>query len=101
MAKSRYSETELVDTAHFGTFPRRVLSMGLKVDDLLQNVRYFEHQFERGERLDHLAAKYFNEDKYWWVIAMVNKIDYPLGITPGTILRIPRDVKDIFKKIFA
>lgn len=100
MAKSRYSETDLVDTAHFGSYPRRVRSMGLITDNLLENVRYFDHELKRGERLDHLAAKYFNEDKYWWVIALVNKIDFPLGIPTGTVLHIPRDVKDIFKKIF-
>lgn len=99
MARGRYDNQETVDGSSYGTYDRRFESMGLKEIDLLDNVRNFEHTIIAGERLDGLAHKYFGEDSYWWVLALINKIDYPLSITPGTKLRIPYDVKDVFRKI--
>jgi hypothetical protein len=83
------------------TFPAR--SNGFREQDLLDGVTTVEHVFKRGERLDHLAAKYFNEDEYWWVIALVNGINYPFasgGLVPGRVLKIPVDVKEVFAKLF-
>jgi hypothetical protein len=64
MAKSRYIENELVDSAHYGTYPRQVRSMGLDHVDLLEGVQYFEHVLQRGERLDHLAHKFDVRDVF-------------------------------------
>jgi hypothetical protein len=100
MARGRYDNQEVVDGSNFGTFDRRFESMGLKDVDLLENVRNFEHTIVAGERLDVLAHKYFGEDSYWWVLALVNRISYPLSIAAGTKIRVPYDVKDVFKKIY-
>ena len=99
MARGRYDNQEVIDRSNFATFDRRFESMGLKGVDLLENVRNFEHTMVVGERLDILAHRYFGEDSYWWVLALVNRIDYPLSIAPGTKIRVPYDVKDVFKKI--
>jgi nucleoid-associated protein YgaU len=51
---------------------------------------YWEHQYVQGERLDHIASKYYQNPKSWWLIAEYNPqiVDFTT-ITPGTILRIP------------
>lgn len=104
MAKSRYSNTQILDDRSFGTFRMPVRAMGLRELDLLAGVRSFEYTYKAGDRLDHLAARFFNDESYWWVIAMVNNIAYPFasgGLEPGVTLRIPHDVKDVLDKLFA
>ena len=103
MAKSRYSNTTIIDGHHFGTYRLPVRSLGLKEMDLLAGVSSFEYTYKVGDRLDHLAARFFNEESYWWIIAIVNNISYPFasgGLSPGRALRIPHDVKDVLDRLF-
>lgn len=70
--------------------------------NLLEGVRTVEYTVKVGDRIDHLAAKFFNDDQYWWVIALANGINYPFssgGFKPGRLLKIPLDVKDVLDKI--
>lgn len=101
MAKSRYSNTSVIANHHYSTFSLPVLSKGYRNQDLLANVRTFEYTILAGDRIDHLAAKFFSDDQYWWVIAMVNRIIYPFssgGFKPGKILKIPYDLRDVLDK---
>ena len=58
---------------------------------------------ETGDRLDTLAHQFYNDSSLWWIIATANNIhDAPIGLTEGTILRIPeayisiiRDFKNV------
>lgn len=102
MARSRYSGTPVLDGKFYQSFALRANPAGLKTIDLLAGVSTIEHVFSRGERLDHLAARYFGDDGYWWVIALVNNINYPFasgGLTPGRVLLIPESVQDVLDKI--
>lgn len=40
-------------------------------------------------RIDLIAHKYYDDVKLWWIIAEANRIDNPLELEPGTVLRIP------------
>lgn len=103
MSKSRYLNTPVVDGRSYGTFALPIRSKGFRELNLLEGVRTVDHIFKQGERLDHLASRYFNEEEYWWVIALVNGIKYPFasgGLTPGRVLKIPVDIKQIFDKLF-
>lgn len=45
---------------------------------------------ETGDRLDTLSYEYYEDASLWWIIAAANNIhDAPMGLEPGTILRIP------------
>lgn len=102
MAKARYSDTEVVDGRFLATYVLPVHSLGLADLDLLAGVRTVEHQVSRGDRLDHLAAKFYNDEAYWWVIALANGVHYPFasgGLEPGRILRVPLDVREVLDKI--
>lgn len=48
------------------------------------------HQFQSGETLDRLAAKYYGDSTRWRLIARANAVVDPLGVPPGTILVIPK-----------
>lgn len=103
MSKSRYSNTRVIDGRAYATFALPLRSKGFRELNLLDGVKTVDHIFKAGERLDHLGARYFNEEEYWWVIALVNGINYPFasgGLVPGRVLKIPLDVKDIFAKLF-
>lgn len=102
MAKSRYSSTQIQDGKYYRSFtlPRR--AGGYSELNLLEGVKTTDYLYKHGDRLDHLAARFFGEDQYWWIIALVNGINYPFasgGLVPGTVLKIPDSADDILKKI--
>jgi hypothetical protein len=102
MARSRYSNTPIIGRHHYSTFPANVRSRGLGTVNLLSGVRTTEYTIKVGDRIDHIAAKHLGDDQYWWVIALVNGINYPFssgGFTPGRLIKIPVDVKDVLDKL--
>jgi len=54
---------------------------------------WVQHTVREGDMLDSVAYRYAGEDayktKYWWKIADVNGILWPLDIESGTRLMIP------------
>jgi hypothetical protein len=102
VARSRYADTPVVDNHHFASFRLPVRSAGLLPPDLLEGVRTFDYVLKDNERPDHLAARFWNEDTYWWVLMLVNEISYPFrsgGWTPGITLRVPFVVSDVLEKL--
>lgn len=51
---------------------------------------------EEGERIDQLAGFYYQDSSLWWVIAAASGIGYVLQVPPGTVLRIPNNISQIF-----
>lgn len=103
MAKNRYSDTAVIDDHHYSSFSLPVYARGYRERNLLDGVKTFEYVYKRGDRMDHLAARFFNEEQYWWVIALVNGIIYPFasgGLIPGRTLKIPFEVKDVLDRLF-
>jgi hypothetical protein len=41
------------------------------------------------QRLDHLAAIYYKDSRYWWVLAAASEIGWGMQLPPGTIISIP------------
>ena len=46
-------------------------------------------------RLDHLAHRFYENAKYWWVIASANSLGGVMYVDPGVQLRIPRNIQEI------
>ena len=102
MSKSRYADTGLIDGNAYRTFRLPKLSAGLKNIDLLEGVDTVEYVFKAGDRLDHIAARFLGDDQYWWIVALVNGINYPFasgGLVPGRTLKVPVHAKDVLDKI--
>lgn len=87
------------EPAHYGTYdlPEKLKEIG--GIDWFNGEAPRQHVFRIGERLDHLAKRYFGDDRLWWVIALVNNIPYPLGIAPNTVLLIPQDYTIVLQKL--
>lgn len=98
MAKSRYSNTKIVDGFRYGTWRNRLVEGQLE-PDFLSEIKTVEHTVCVGERLDHLAARYLGDDQYYWVIALVNSIIDPLALEPGRLLLIPTDVRQVLERL--
>ena len=47
------------------------------------------------QRLDHLAHKYLNDSKLWWVLAALSDIGWAMQLPPGTIITVPVDTSAI------
>ncbi len=41
------------------------------------------------QRLDHLAATYYKDSRYWWVLAAASEIGWGLQLPPGTVIVVP------------
>lgn len=97
MARSRYSNNPVIDGHFYATWQNPVAR---RLDgDLLEGVESFEYTVVAGDRLDTLAARFFGDDEYYWVLALVNDVPWALLISPGDRLRVPRDVRKVLDKL--
>lgn len=62
-------------------------------------LEYVTYVLSENERLDVLAGKFYNESSYWWVIAAASGIGWGLQVPPGTFLKIPSNLDDVFRII--
>ena len=48
-----------------------------------------------GQRLDIVAANFYGDSKYWWVIAAASGIGWGCQVPPGTLLKIPVSIEQV------
>ena len=61
-----------------------------------QSINYSVHILEEGERLDYLSGIYYGDSKFWWVLAAASGIGYALQVPPGTLIRVPTSLSEVF-----
>lgn len=88
MAFSRYKNSTILDFgAQYGT-SRLVVAIRAGVRNgtipLIATTTTTGNQ-----RLDHLAASYYKDSRYWWILAAASEIGWGLQIPPGTIVNVP------------
>ena len=88
MAISRYKSANIKDN-YYET------SQYPNID--LDNIKTFSIIITETDRLDALAFKYYGSGEYWWVIALVNNIDYFFDIVPGQQIQIPINLDDVLR----
>lgn len=98
-SKTRYFAIPLISGSQYETYDYPAPYHGIAQIDFLDGVDVVEHTFVRGDRLDKLAFQFFGDDQYWWLIALVNGIEYGFGITPGTVLKIPSDIGVVLRRL--
>lgn len=103
MSKSRYFNTAVfgneTEPLHYATYDLPDKIKGIGPIDILGSATTTQYTWQLGDRLDKLASRFYGDDEYWWVIALANGIDYPLGIQPGTTLLIPTDVTPVLQQL--
>ena len=103
--KSRYAmnatifNQDIGEPIHYATWNIPSALRGYTPFDLLGTTSAFQYVWQFGDRIDRLSAKFLGDDRYWWIIAIINQINYPLGIKVGTIILIPSSVQPILEKL--
>ena len=86
---SRYETTRIYNYIEPGKGIVRILHRR-KPLELPDEGEVYRHKVKRGETLDHLAYKYLDDAKYWWVILDLNpEYNAPWEIEPGDEIIIP------------
>jgi hypothetical protein len=87
---SRYANTPVTD----GTFYSTVSFPSQKDLDKIDTYSVILNKFDR---LDNLAAKYFGDGSLWWVLAVMNNLQWAWGFNEGQTLIVPVNVQDVLK----
>lgn len=48
------------------------------------------------QRIDVISGQYYGDSSLWWVIAAASGIGWSLQLPPGTLLRIPKNLEQVF-----
>ena len=91
MAQSRYRNINTIDDKKYYE------STNFPSQEKLDNIACFQIIVSNFERLDNVASRYYGSGEYWWVIALINDIDWAYGLEEGQVLKIPIDVQDVLK----
>ena len=91
MALDRYQFTKKTKQDKF--FTARLPKIPKTPDD-----RYI---FSReGDRLDQLAFEFYEEPRYWWIIATANNLGKgTLNVEPGIQIRIPFPIEGLLDQL--
>ena len=89
-AVSRYRNLNILDQHFFETveFPEQ---------KLLDEVPVTRIRVSKFDRLDQLAFQHLGAGEYWWVIAVMNDIQWMFFFDEGQILKIPINVEDVLR----
>ncbi len=53
-----------------------------------------------GDRLDNLSNEFYEDPRYWWILAEVNKLGHgTFNVEPGIQLRIPLPLDDLTSRL--
>lgn len=103
MARSRYATnyvSQFVEPTSYNTWNIPTSLQGIELPNYIDpNEPVIEYVWQFGDRLDRLASQHFQDDKYWWIIALVNRINNPLAIPVGTIITIPLTPRNVLEKL--
>ena len=71
LSKSRYKNTRRFDEATQDGESSGLFT-GLRARPIAKSTGVIEHVLRAGDRLDHLARHYYNDDRLWWRILDAN-----------------------------
>ena len=69
--------------------------MNIRTATILENLQSVQHIWKTGDRYYKLAAKYYGEPTYWWVIALYNKAPTEAHLQLGDVIDIPVPLETI------
>ncbi|HCC45042.1 MAG TPA: hypothetical protein DEQ32_11615 [Gammaproteobacteria bacterium] len=56
---------------------------------------YAQFVLSEGQRIDIVAANYYGDARYWWVICAASGIGWVGQVPPGTLLKIPTSLNAV------
>lgn len=100
MAFSRYARTRTATTPdgkrlQVSSYACRIIYIGCA-----RGIYQFQtFTLAEGSRLDTVAADYYGDAYYWWVIAAASGIGWGCQVPPGTLIRVPVSLERIAEDI--
>ncbi len=97
MSFSRYSFVKKISFNNrllYGTNRNNVIIFNAIESGVLPFTSYV---VKENDRLDIIAGKVYGNSNYWWVIAAASGIGWNLQIPPGTFVRYPNSIDDVFE----
>lgn len=70
-------------------------------DEEISKISFISHVWKIGDRYWKLAATYYKNPHYWWVIAFINRKPTEAYIKTGDIIYIPASLQQILNMIEA
>jgi len=61
------------------------------------SLKHTHHTWKLGDKLYKLSAKYYGDEKLWWIIAWYNKTPTESHIKAGQILKVPQPITDVVR----
>jgi len=97
LSVSRYRN----DTPIRGGKIKRTAVAVLKIRHAVQrgDIRTSIVTLKEGERLDQLAAKYYGDGRYWWILAAASNIGWWMQVPPETVIRVPIDLPSVMEHV--
>lgn len=90
MAESRYRTAAIIDQSFYE-------SVDFPSQEQLDTINTFRIRIAQFERLDNLAFKHLGAGEYWWVIALINGLEWPYAFEAGQIIKIPVELDDVLR----
>jgi len=66
-------------------------------EEAKENIRSRIHIWKMGDRLYKLAAEFYGDPTYWWVIALFNGTPTESHVKPGDEILIPLDYEAVIR----
>lgn len=66
-------------------------------DDQLNNIQFIKHIWTVGDKYFKLAVKYYNNPRYWWIIAWINRKPTEVSIQAGDTIFVPISLEQILE----
>ena len=63
------------------------------------SIATFDYVVKPLDRLDILANRFYQEAKYWWIIAIANNIGWAMQIAAGTTILIPVSSEQVISRL--
>lgn len=63
----------------------------------LQTIKYETRRWKMGDRLYKIAAEFYGDSRYWWVVAQFNKKPTESHFKVGDIYYIPLSIEQVLE----
>tara|TARA_Y100000034_G_scaffold43103_1_gene52648 strand:- start:159 stop:500 length:342 start_codon:yes stop_codon:yes gene_type:complete len=70
-------------------------TLSYPTDAQKRNLNTFNHVWKSGDRYWKLAAEYYGDPGYWWVLAWYNKKPTESHLSLGDVVRIPEPLERV------
>ena len=89
----RYTKAAPINRGEGKSNPR--VSSKIYKGVLAGRISYKAQRLKQAQRLDHIAAEFYGNSSFWWIIAAASGIGWNLQVPPGTLIRIPTNLGQI------